>query len=162
MLQWTLKCIYIFKIVLLPSSGEYLDMKLLDHMANLYSIVSVSIFNSAFLQIRERVRQDWEPFTFIMGFPCGSAGKESACNEGDWGLTPGLGRSLGKGKGYPLQFSGLKNSIGKKKKWNSIDCIVLRITKGRTRLSDFHFHGYVVILIHDFKAQENKEVNIFL
>ena len=46
-----------------------------------------------------------------MGFPCGSAGKESACNAGDMGLTPGLGRSTGEGKGYPLQYSGLENSM---------------------------------------------------
>ena len=45
-----------------------------------------------------------------MGFPCGSAGKESACNVGDLGLIPGLGRSLGEQKGYPLQYSGLENS----------------------------------------------------
>ena len=46
-----------------------------------------------------------------MGFPCGSAGKESACNAGDLGSIPGLGRSLGEGKGYPLQYSGLENSM---------------------------------------------------
>ena len=44
-----------------------------------------------------------------MGFPCGSAGKESACNVGDLGSIPGLGRSSGEGKGYPLQYSGLEN-----------------------------------------------------
>ena len=43
---------------------------------------------------------------------CGSAGKESACNAGGLGLIPGLGRSPGKGKGYPLQYSGLENSMG--------------------------------------------------
>ena len=46
-----------------------------------------------------------------MGFPCGSAGKESACNAGDLDLIPGLGRSPGEGKGYSLQYSGLKNSM---------------------------------------------------
>ena len=46
-----------------------------------------------------------------MGFPCGSAGKESACNVGDLGSFPGLGRSPGEGKGYPLQYSGLENSM---------------------------------------------------
>ena len=46
-----------------------------------------------------------------MGFPCGSAGKESACNAGDLGLIPGLGRSHGEGKGYPLKYSGLENSM---------------------------------------------------
>ena len=50
-----------------------------------------------------------------MGFPCGSAGKESACNAGDPGSIPGLGRSPGEGKGHPLQYSGLENSM---------DCIV--------------------------------------
>ena len=46
-----------------------------------------------------------------MGFPCGSVGKESACIAGDLGLIPGLGRSPGEGKGYPLQYSGLENSM---------------------------------------------------
>ena len=45
----------------------------------------------------------------ILGLPCGSAGKESACNVGDLGLIPELGRSPGEGKGYPLQYSGLEN-----------------------------------------------------
>ena len=63
-------------------------------------------------------------------FPCGSAGKESACNAGDLGSIPGLGRSPGEGKGYPLQYSGLENSI---------DCIVHGVAKRWTRLSDFHF-----------------------
>ena len=40
-----------------------------------------------------------------MGFPCGSAGKESARNARDLGSIPGLGRSRGEGKGYPLQYS---------------------------------------------------------
>ena len=47
---------------------------------------------------------------YIKGFPCGSAGKESACNAGDLGSIPGLGRSPREGKGYPLQYSGLENS----------------------------------------------------
>ena len=66
-----------------------------------------------------------------LGFPCGSAGKESTCNAGDLNLISGLGRSPGEGKGYPLQYSGLENSM---------DCIVHGVTKSQTRLSDFHFH----------------------
>ena len=66
-----------------------------------------------------------------MGFPGGSDGKESACSAGDLGLIPGLGRSPGEGNGYPLQYSGLENSM---------DCIVQGVIKSRTRLSDFHFH----------------------
>ena len=63
--------------------------------------------------------------------PCGSVDKESACNMGDMGSIPGLGRSPGKGKGYPLQYSGLENSK---------DCIVHRVAKSWTQLSDVHFH----------------------
>ena len=46
----------------------------------------------------------------FLGFPGGSADKESACNAGDQGLIPGLGRYPGEGKGYPLQYCGLENS----------------------------------------------------
>ena len=46
-----------------------------------------------------------------LGFPCGSGGKESTCNTGDLGSIPGLGRSPGEGNGYPLQYSGLENSM---------------------------------------------------
>jgi len=55
-----------------------------------------------------------------------SAGKESARSAGDLGLVPGLGRSPGEGKGYPLQYSGLENSM---------DCIVHEVAKSWTRLS---------------------------
>ena len=44
-------------------------------------------------------------------FPGGPDGKESACNVGDLGLIPGLGRSPGERNGYPLQYSGLENSM---------------------------------------------------
>ena len=46
-----------------------------------------------------------------MGFPDSSVGKESTCNAGDPGSIPGSGRSPGEGKGYPLQYSGLENSM---------------------------------------------------
>ena len=45
------------------------------------------------------------PGSFVRGFPGSSADKESACNAGDPGLIPGLGRSTGEGIGYPLQYS---------------------------------------------------------
>ena len=51
------------------------------------------------------------PTPAFLGFPCGSVGKESTCNVGDLGSIPGLGRSPGEGKGYPLQYSGLENSV---------------------------------------------------
>ena len=62
--------------------------------------------------------------------PCGSAGKEYACNAGDLGSIPGLGRSLGEEKGYPLQYSGLENSM---------DCTVHGVAKSLTGLSNFEF-----------------------
>ena len=66
----------------------------------------------------------------FLDFPGASAGKESACNVGDLGSISGLGRSPGEGKGYPLQYSGLENSM---------DCIVHGVGKSWTWLSDFHF-----------------------
>ena len=59
----------------------------------------------------------------------GSVGKESACNVGDLGSIPGLGRSSVEGKGYPLQYSGLEKSM---------DGMVHGVTKSQTLLSAFH------------------------
>ena len=56
-----------------------------------------------------RWRRNRLPTPVFLGFPCSSAGKESAHNVGDLGAIPGLGRSPGEGKGYPLQYSGLEN-----------------------------------------------------
>ena len=56
-------------------------------------------------------RRDRLPTPIFLGFPCGSAGKESACNVGDLGFIPGLGRSPGEGRGCTLQYSGLENSM---------------------------------------------------
>ena len=58
-----------------------------------------------------------------MAFPGSSDSKESACNVGDLGLIPALGRSPGEGKDYPLQYSGLGNSM---------DCIVHGVAKSWT------------------------------
>ena len=74
-----------------------------------------------------------------MGFPGGSDGKEFASNTGDLGSTSGLGRSPGEGNSYPLQYSGLENSM---------DCIPGEfhglhspwVPKSWIRLSDFCFH----------------------
>ena len=74
--------------------------------------------------------RDRIPIPVFLGFSCGSAGKESAYNVGDLGSIPGLDRSLGEGKGYPLQYSFLENSI---------DCRVHGVTKSWTLLNDFHF-----------------------
>ena len=57
-------------------------------------------------------RRERLPSPIFLGFPCGSAGEESPCNAGDLGLIPRLGRSPGEGNGYPLQYSGVENSMG--------------------------------------------------
>ena len=57
---------------------------------------------------------------WLWGFPCDSADKESACNAGELGSIPGLGRSPEEGKGLPLQYSDSENSM---------DCIVHGVTK---------------------------------
>ena len=70
-------------------------------------------------------------------FPCGLAGKEYTCNVEDLGSIPGLQRSPGEGKGYPLQYSGLENSM---------DYIGHGVIKSRTRLSDFHLPILVIFV----------------
>ena len=50
----------------------------------------------------------------LLGFPDSSVGKESACNAGDPSSIPGSGKSTGEWIGYPLQYSGLENSCGRK------------------------------------------------
>ena len=77
-----------------------------------------------------------------VGFPCGSAGKESACNARDLGLIPGLGRSPGEEKGYPLQYSGLENSM---------DCVNHGVSNSWRQLNDFHFH----FSLHTWRSQNS-------
>ena len=75
----------------------------------------------------------------FLGFPGGSNGKKSACNVGDLDLSPGLGRSPGEGNGYPLQYSGLENSLDRGAWWVTVngfqrvghDCVTFTHTYGR-------------------------------
>ena len=76
-----------------------------------------------FLGWEDPLEKGQVPTPVFLGFPGGSAGKESACNVGELGSIPGLGRSPGKGKGYPFQYSGLENSV---------DCIVHGVMKSLT------------------------------
>ena len=76
-------------------------------------------------------KRDRLPTPVFSNFSCGSGGKETAYNAGDLGSIPGLERSPGEDKGYPLQYSRLENST---------DCIVHGFTKSWTQLRDFHFH----------------------
>ena len=73
---------------------------------------------------------------YMSYFPGSSDGKESGCNAGDLGWIPGSKRFSGEGNVYPLQYSGLENSM---------DCIVHGISKSWTRLSNFHFTGSPVV-----------------
>ena len=66
------------------------------------------------------------------GFPGASDGKESACNAGDLGIIPGLGRSPGRERGSPLQYSCLENPIDR----GAWQATVHGVTQSRTRLSD--------------------------
>ena len=72
-----------------------------------------------------------EKLRLALDFPCGSVGKVSTSNAGDLHLMPGLGRSYGEGKVYPLQYPGLEESM---------DCIVHGVAKSQTRVNEFHFH----------------------
>ena len=81
---------------------------------------------------RSSEERDRQP-TSVLGFPGGSGGKESTCNARDLGSIPGLGRSPGEGIGYPLQYSGLKNSmVGSP--WGHTESDMM---------SDFHFHTLI-------------------
>jgi len=84
-----------------------------------------------------------------LGFPSGSAGKESAHNAGDLGLIPGLGRSPGEGKGYPLQYSDLENSM---------DCVVHGVAESDTaeRLS----HTLLGISVRWSASDSHKNKNL--
>ena len=81
----------------------------------------------------------WSNLSAINTPSDGSAGKESTCNVGDLGSIPGLGRSPGEGNSYPLQYSGLENSM---------NCIAHGVAKRQTRLSDFHLLLWLIILVH--------------
>ena len=78
-------------------------------------------------------RRDRLPTPIFLDFASSSDGKESTCKARDLGLIPELGRSPGEGKGYPLQYSGLENSV---------NCIVHGVAKSWTQLSDFHFDDF--------------------
>ena len=79
----------------------------------------------------EKTKKSLLPVTRL-GFPGGSDCKESACRAGDLGLIPGLGRSPGEGKGYPLQYYSVENSMDKGARWATVH----GVTKSQTQLSD--------------------------
>ena len=82
------------------------------------------------------------PSLLLWQIPCGSAGKESACNVGDLGSILGLGRSPRQGKGHPLQYSCLENPTDREAWWTRVH----GVAKSQTRLSDFTFFLFFLIL----------------
>ena len=94
--------VYVFRYFLILSSRDI--------------IIDLRVWYAVRVQIHFSHILYWiMPAIFTVGFPCGSAGKESSSNVGDLGLIPRLRRSPGEGKGYPIQYSILENSM---------DCIV--------------------------------------
>ena len=87
--------------------------------------------------------------SILLFFPDSSVCKESACNVGDLGLIPGLGRSPGEGNGYPLQFSGLENSM---------DYAVHGVAKNQVGLCDFHFH-FSLWVLSEWRVQTDEVQN---
>ena len=81
-----------------------------------------------FLGQEDSRKRDRLPTSVFVGFTGDSDGKESTCNAGDLDSIPGLGRSPGEVKGYPLQYSGLENSM---------DYTVHGVAKNWTQLSNF-------------------------
>ena len=86
-------------------------------------------------------------FNGTFAFPGSSEIKESACNAGDVGLIPGLGRSPGEGNGNPLQYSCLENPMDRRAWWATVH----GIAKSRTRLSDFAFTFFSLHLWFDIE-----------
>ena len=97
-------------------------------------------------------RRDRLPTPVFLGFPCGSAGKESACNVGDLALIPGLGRSLGEVKGYPLQYSGWRipwivESMGSQRVGHNWMTFTFIIWSANIYLNILIYNNYVYIYV---------------
>ena len=101
-----------------------------------------------FLGREDLLERDRLPTPLFLGFPSGSAGKESACSVGGLGSILGLGRSPGEGQVYLLQYSGLENSTDR----GAWQATVHGVANSRTGLSDFHFHTNLgVVKLHNVK-----------
>ena len=125
-IQLRVACFY------LPNLASLLEKEMATHSSVLVWRIPGTGEPGGLLSVgSHRVGHDWSDLAAasLGGFPCGLAGKESICNVWDLDLIPGLERYPREGRGYPLQYYGLENSM---------DCIVHEVTKSWTRLSNFH------------------------
>ena len=97
------------------------DVGNLISSSSIFSKTSLNIWKFTVHILQKPGLENFEHY--FTSLPGSSAGKESACNVGDPGSTPGLGRSPGEGNSYPFQYSGLKNAM---------DCIVRGVLKNWT------------------------------
>ena len=101
-------------------------------------------------------------FPAPQGFPGGSEGKESACNAGDLGLIPGLGRCPGEGKGCPLHYSCLENSMDRGAWWATVRGVAKSLTRLREHLQlDSKTKTNKQKKITHFKNRQKTSKNIF-
>ena len=113
----------------------------------------------------------------LMGCPDGSAGKESTCGVGDLGSIPGLWRSPGEGNGYPLQYSGLENSMDCYSPWgckesDTTERLSLKQKRQRTEASGLYYSHWpcalvaysptVVICLCLYRLSPGKEQRLYL
>ena len=102
------------------------------HFWCIFSLLQHRIWN-------QNSKSQFQSYFCYLDFPSGSVGKESAYNAGDPGSIPGLGRSPREWKGYPLQYSGLENSM---------DCIVHGVTKSPTRSEQISLHLLTIVSLY--------------
>ena len=116
----------ICKVLLFPTSSCIIRSIYIFLIIHIYNIVHSTMYyqNCIYIYIHSTISS-----CSIIGFPESSIGKESASNAGEPCSISGSGRSTGEGKGYPLQYSGLENSM---------DCEAHGLTKSWTQLSNFH------------------------
>ena len=159
MVWWTLKCLYLLKLVLLLSLSKYPEVDLLDRASLVAQWVKNPPANAEDLGLihgserspeegndsplqysclensmdrgtwsatvrgvpKSQMQLKWlSMHRKLLGFPCGSDGKESTCNSGDSGSIPRLGRCPREGNGYPLQYSCLENPVDRVAWWITI------------------------------------------
>ena len=144
---WFVKSLFSFSISLILINYTYVNMYIYTYIIYLVNC-SLRLFTNVlaknnlkyfdygkFQMYKSRqnsIINSFYPFpNFSFIFPDSSVGKESACNAGDLGSIPGLGRSPGEGKGYPLQYSGLENSM---------DCIIHGVAQSDVTKQLSHSH----------------------